>query len=74
MPLANIAPSQAAAVEREASRLRLEAYALLGAAGFTLLVLLVLLPRARMPESESAGVVTPAMGLGLSCPGILVGR
>ena len=65
--LANIAPTQAAAVEREVSRLRLlEAYALLGAAGFTLLVLLVLLPRARMPESESAGVVTPAMGLGLS--------
>ncbi len=53
--LANVAPTQAAAVEQQVSRLRLlEVYALLGAAGFTLLVLLILLPRARMPESEPA--------------------
>ncbi len=63
--LANVAPTQAAAVEQQVSRLRLlEAYALLGAAGFTLLVLLILLPRARMPESEPAAA--PAVGLGLS--------
>ena len=65
--LANVAPTQAAAVEQQVSRLRLrQAYSLLGAAGFTLLVLLTLLPRARMPESEPDAAAAPAVGLGLS--------
>ena len=65
--LANVAPTQAAAIEQQASKQRVrEAYAVLGGAGFTLLVLLILLPRARMPESEPAATGAPAAGLGLS--------
>jgi hypothetical protein len=65
--VANIAPTQAAAMEQQALEVRrLEAYALLGAGGFTLLVLLVLLPRARMPEPAPLEATAPAVGLGLS--------
>lgn len=65
--LASVAPSQALTVGREAARVRLfEAYALLGAAGLTVIVLLLLLPpvgleRAAAPEPDAS-----AGGLGLS--------
>jgi hypothetical protein len=65
--LSSVAPSQAVFVEREASVLRLrEAYALGGAAAFTLVVLLLLLPRVRVPDEGALESVTPAGGLGLS--------
>jgi hypothetical protein len=65
--LANLAPIQAAAIEQRVSDLRLrEAYVLLGATGFTLLVLLLLMPRAQAPRAESADTGAPASLLGLS--------
>jgi hypothetical protein len=64
--LASVAPSQALAVETETTRVRVrEAYALLGAAGLTLVVLLILLPRVGRLSAEAAPD-TPAVGLGLS--------
>jgi len=65
--LASVAPTQSLAVEREAARLRLlQAYALLGAAGWTLIVLLLLLPRAGQAQATSRVPEAPAFGLGLS--------
>ena len=65
--LATVAASQGLAVERQGARQReLEAYALLGAAGFTLLALLTLLPRARVPAAESPDLAVPVAGLGLA--------
>ncbi len=65
--LASIAPTQALAVERDAARLRLlEAYALLGAAGLTLIVLLLLLPRAGPAPAVAPAPEPPSASLGLT--------
>jgi hypothetical protein len=65
--LASVAPTQAQALEAEAWRLRtVEAYALLGSAAFTLLVLLLLLPRIRQAPEGPADAPAPGTGLGLS--------
>ncbi|HEX7486721.1 MAG TPA: hypothetical protein VF332_11245 [Vicinamibacterales bacterium] len=64
--LASVAPSQAWAIEREATRIRqLEAGALLGAAGLTLIVLLLLLPRAGPVSTATSESEAQAPGLGL---------
>jgi hypothetical protein len=65
--LANVAPTQAGAIERQAAAVQLrEAWVLLGAGGFTLLVLLLLVPRVGMAEAETADAPAPTVGLGLS--------
>ncbi len=65
--LASVGPSQALAVDRESARRRLlEAYALLGAGGVTVLALLLLLPRVRQPEPQTIESQPLAGGLGLS--------
>jgi hypothetical protein len=65
--LANVTPSQVAAVEQRYADVRLrEAYALLGATAGTLLVLLLLLPRAGAPRSDSPDLPAPPVGPGLS--------
>jgi hypothetical protein len=65
--LANVAPTQSAAVEQLFDGLRVrEVYALGGAAGFTLLVLLLLLPRAGAPRNATSDLPPPTVGLGLS--------
>jgi hypothetical protein len=64
--LASVAPSQALTVEREAARVRqLDAYALLGAAGLTVIVLLLLLPRIGLERAAPAEPDASAEGLGL---------
>ncbi len=64
--LSSVAPTEAAARDREVSRQRiLEASALGGAAAVTLLVLLLLLPRIQPPAGDSEANPAAA-GLGLS--------
>jgi hypothetical protein len=64
--IANVAPTQAAAAERRFADVRLrEGYAVLGAAGVTLLALILLVPRFGGAASEAAEPA-PAVGLGLS--------
>jgi hypothetical protein len=65
--LASVASSQAGAVEREIARLRLlQISALAGAAGFTLIVLLILLPRVERIVADESSPEATAAGLGLS--------
>ena len=71
--LASVTSSQAAAEEREIAHLSLlQAYALVGAAIFTLIVILILIPRVKTADvgesevAEEAVPDPPAAGLGLS--------
>jgi hypothetical protein len=65
--LSSVAPSEALAVDRSAAHVRLlEAYALLGAAALTLLVLLIPLPRAGQVQPAASDPAVPTVGLGLS--------
>lgn len=66
--LASAASTQAAEFGSEVdARRRLEAYALLGAGGLTVIALLLLLPRVRRPEQDSTENTAPLSGgLGLS--------
>ena len=65
--LASVAPTEAPALEREITRLRLfQVYALAGAAAFTLLVLLLLWPRVERADADLSAPETPTTGLGLS--------
>jgi hypothetical protein len=67
--LASVAPSQALTAERDASRARLlEAYALTGAAGLTVVGLLLLLPRVGLERAAASEPDALAAGLGLSLP------
>jgi hypothetical protein len=73
--LGGLVPDQAMAVDREEMRLRQsEAYALIAAAGLTLIALLVLLPRPRQPLQDTDDSQAPAAGLGLSLGGPAPGR